>query len=494
MAFDHLIIGSGISGLACAIILARQGARVAVVEQASGPAPLLRGFQRQGIHFDTGFHYTGSLGQGEVLDTYFRYLGIVDDLVPVAYSRQEFDVVRFQNSGFSFAFPQGLDRIKTRLHEAFPREHQAIDAYLRTVDAEFNRSAHLNLDIPFEAMGAFNPLHEQSVAAFMSALSTDARLRAVLSIHHLLYGVAPAQASMALHAQVCGSMYQSVHGLQGGGRALAAALTRRLAQLDVTLLCGRAATSIKVQAGECRGVELEDGESLAAPSCISSIHPRAVLGLVGQAAFRPATRRRIQAFENTTSGFMFSARLDQLPPVLEHGNVFLCPDYELETYCQPDRPVEARPFFLAAARAADGTSRQGMIMLCPASIQEMQPWVESTAQSRPESYRAMKQELMHRVRAHVLAAIPEIGDPVMLDCATPLTFRNWTGAPSGCLYGIKHKHGQIAPSALTKIKGLYLTGQALTGPGILGATISAFLTCGFILGPENLRTEMDKCR
>jgi all-trans-retinol 13,14-reductase len=494
MKYDHVIIGSGMSGMACAIILARQGARVAVVEQASGPAPLLRGFQRQGIHFDTGFHYSGCLGHGEVLDTYFRYLGISDALVPVAYDMQGFDVVRFQNGGFSFAFPQGLERIRTRLHEAFPREKQAIDIYLQTVVAEFARSAHLNLDIPVADMGAFNPLHEQSVAAFLTKLSPDARLRAVLGIHYLLYGVEPAQASMALHAQVCGSMYQSVHGLRGGGRALATALTRRLAQLGVELFCGCRATRVMAEAGQCRGVELDSGQSLAAPGCISSIHPRALLGLVGQDAFRPATRRRIQAFEDTTSGFMFSARLDKLPSFLQRGNVFLCPDYDLDTYCRPDRPVEARPFFLAAARAVDGAARQGMIMLCPGSIQEMQPWADSTAQTRPESYQAMKQELMHRVRAHVRAAIPEIGDPVMLDCATPLTFRDWTGAPSGCLYGIKHKHGQIAPSALTKIKGLYLSGQALTGPGILGATISAFLTCGFILGPENLRMELDKCR
>lgn len=494
MKFDHVVIGSGISGLACAVILAQRGRRVAVVEKAAQPAPLLKGFERKGLHFDTGFHYTGAYGRGEVLDVYFRCLGIEDGLTKVPYDPDCFDAARFPQDGFSFAFPQGYDRLRQRLHADFPQEKKGIDAYLRIVAEEFGRSPHLNLDLPFDAVGAFNPLHEQSVATCLGGLFRDPRLRALLSLHFLLYGVEPAQASMALHAQVCGSMYQSVHGIQGGGKSLAAAFTRRLKELGVILLTGRGVERIEVASGQCRGVALEDGEVVRADGCIAAIHPCSLLSMVDEAAFRPATRRRFQTFEDTTSGFMFSAAVKAFPKILDRKNLFLCPDLDLDGYCRPDRPIEKRPFFLAAAGATDGSSARGMILLCPASIEEMQPWLHSGPRDRPESYRTMKRELMDRVQAHVSRSIPEIGSMNMLDCATPLTFRDWTGAPSGSLYGIKQKHGQIAPSPLTKIKGLLLCGQALTGPGVLGATISAFLTCGFILGSEALRKEVQQCR
>jgi all-trans-retinol 13,14-reductase len=494
MKFDHVIIGSGVSGLACAVILGRKGYRVAVVEKAGQPAPLLRGFSRRGIQFDTGFHYTGAYGRGEVLDVYFRFLGIEDRLTKVPYDADCFDAARFSRDNFSFDFPQGYDRLRQNLHADFPHEKEGIDAYLRIVAEEFDRSPHLNLDLPIDAIGAFNPLHEQSVATCLSGLFRDDRLRALLSLHFLLYGVEPGQASMALHAQVCGSLYQSVHGIKGGGKSLAAALTRRLEELGVVLLTGRGVERIEVASGQCRGVALEDGEMIQTETCISSTHPGTLLSMVDEAAFRPATRRRFQAYEETSSGFMFSATVDKFPKILDRKNLFLCPDLDLDGYCSPERPIEKRPFFLAAAGAEDGSPARGLILLCPASMEEMRPWLHSGPRDRPESYRAMKRELMDRVQAHASRAVPEIGSMTMLDCATPLTFRDWVNVPSGSLYGIKQHHGQISPSPLTRIKGLHLTGQALTGPGVLGATISAFLTCGFILGTETLRKEVQQCR
>ena len=68
MSYDYLIIGAGASGLTSALILAQEGYRVALIERSPYLAPLLRGFSRRGVYFDTGFHYSGGLGRGEILD------------------------------------------------------------------------------------------------------------------------------------------------------------------------------------------------------------------------------------------------------------------------------------------------------------------------------------------------------------------------------------------------------------------------------------------
>lgn len=493
MKYDYVVIGSGISGLVSGIILSSKGFRVAVVEKAGQPAPLLRGFQRKGIHFDTGFHYTGAFARGEALDAYFRHLGIADELEKIPYDADCFDAFHFPADGFSFAFPSGYERIRERLHFAFPQEKTGIDAYLQTVDKAFSHSQHLNLDLPADAMVAFNPLGEMNVKSFLERLIRDRRLRVILSMHYLLYGTEPHQASMAMHAQVSGSLYQSVHGIRGGGQALAEALTRRFEELGGECHTGRGVARILASDGLLRGVKLDDGEIFEASACISSIHPLALLPIADEAAFRPATRRRFQAFEDTLSAYMFYATVDKLPAILDRKNSFLCPDMDLDDYCRISRPIEKRPFFMAAGMQ-DGPSAQGLILLCPASMQEMLPWQNSVTHRRPRTYRRMKQELMDRVHDHITRSIPEMASLAMLDCATPLTFRDYANAPSGCLYGIKHKQSQIAPSPLSKIKGLFLTGQALAGPGILGGTISAYLTCGFILGHQTLRNEIRQCR
>jgi all-trans-retinol 13,14-reductase len=55
------------------------------------------------------------------------------------------------------------------------------------------------------------------------------------------------------------------------------------------------------------------------------------------------------------------------------------------------------------------------------------------------------------------------------------------------MYGIKHKLDQFNPSPLTRVRGLYLSGQAVAAPGLLGATISAFMTVGEVVGHQPLK-------
>jgi all-trans-retinol 13,14-reductase len=495
MKYDYIVIGSGISGLVSAIILSRRGSRVAVLEKTRESAPLLKGFQRKGIHFDTGFHYTGAFGQGEVLDSYFRYLGIADKLQKIPYDPECFDTFHFPEHDFTFRFPSGYKLIRQRLLEAFPKEKPGIDQYLKAVEQEFNTSPHLNLDLSSFDLVPFSKFSEMSLMTFLKGLTNDPRLRSVLSMHHLLYGTEPSLSSVSIHAQVCGSLYQSVYGIKGGGRALALALIGRLKDLGSDIFSGMGVTRIITSSDSFQGVMLENGETLKASGCISSIHPGTLMTMVDDKAFRPPVRRRFRAFEDTSSTFMFSASIDKLPSCLDRKNFFLCPDMDMDDYCRTDRPLEKRPFFLAACQNVGPSAKSGLIMLCPASISEVQPWEDSKPNRRPAEYQDMKQSLMLRARNHILARIPEMsGSLSILDCATPLTFRDYSNAPSGCLYGIKQKAGQISPSPLSKIRGLYLTGQSLAGPGILGGTVSAFLTCGFILGRDVLYREVKLCR
>jgi all-trans-retinol 13,14-reductase len=44
------------------------------------------------------------------------------------------------------------------------------------------------------------------------------------------------------------------------------------------------------------------------------------------------------------------------------------------------------------------------------------------------------------------------------------------------------------------MKGVYLAGQAVTAPGVLGAALSGFVTCGTILGHDRIMKELMECR
>ena len=108
MMHDFVVVGAGVSGLTSALILARNGYSVALVEKAGHTAPLLRGFSRRGVHFDTGFHYAGGMGKGEPLDVFFRYLGLSDRLSCFPFDARGFDTFRNVRDGFEFRFPVGI--------------------------------------------------------------------------------------------------------------------------------------------------------------------------------------------------------------------------------------------------------------------------------------------------------------------------------------------------------------------------------------------------
>src|SRR5271165_7061129 len=61
-AFDVIVIGSGIGGLACACALTRTGHRVLVLERHFVPGGLTQTFSRQGFTWDVGTHYLGEMG------------------------------------------------------------------------------------------------------------------------------------------------------------------------------------------------------------------------------------------------------------------------------------------------------------------------------------------------------------------------------------------------------------------------------------------------
>ena len=59
---NTLVVGSGISGLTMALLLAQRGKQVTIVEKMPFIGGYINRFTRQGLRFDTGLHFTGGFG------------------------------------------------------------------------------------------------------------------------------------------------------------------------------------------------------------------------------------------------------------------------------------------------------------------------------------------------------------------------------------------------------------------------------------------------
>jgi all-trans-retinol 13,14-reductase len=496
MKYDFVVIGAGVSGLSTAIILAQNGFHVALVEKAKKPAPLLRGFTRNGVYFDTGFHYTGSLGDREILDAFFHYLGLSERLEKMPFDPDGFDLIRCQSTGFELRFPYGYERIRERLLETFPRESRAINEYLQTVKDTFNSFPYLNLNPDLLDSGVPKGLNGPSLKDFLDRLTTNDALKWVLSIHCLLHGVPPEEVPLAFHACVVGSYYESVHGIKGGGRALTKAYESQLEKLGVDVYCGQGVSEIIFSADSSpAGIRLQDGKILGCGGCISTVHPVEFLNLVPATAFRPAYRKRLMQLEETLSAHILYLAIRAAPELLTRNNLVVTRDWDLTGVWEKD-PLNSRPLYVCSSLPENSkATNSGLIGIVPASRSDTDPWAQSLSGKRPQDYHQFKAEIAIKLRQYIERSIPELaGNIEHAECATALTLKDFTHNPFGSLYGVKHRIGQYNPLPLTKAKNLFLAGQAIVAPGVMGAIISAFLVCGFILGHKQLLKQIQTYR
>ncbi|MBJ6798589.1 phytoene desaturase family protein [Geomonas propionica] len=493
MSYDYAVIGAGVSGITCALTLARSGYKVALVERAPRTAPLLRGFSRHGVHFDTGFHYTGGLGPGEPLELFLRYLGVADRIESFSFDEKGFDLFRCDDPAFEFGFPVGFANLREQLLGSFPGERQAIDQYLDQVGAACRAMPYLNLDAELSQESLLQRVIGPSLREVLDRLTGNELLKSLLSVHSLLYGVSSREVPFALHAAIAGSYYQSVRGIRGGGLSLARAFDARLAELGVQVLCSREATAIELgTGGAVTGVRLADGELIPCSTAIATVHPQLLLDLVPEGAFRPVYRKRLASLEETVSAVLCFATCDAPLPALSGSNRFYVPDAGAVNELG-GRPVGQGALYLSAAYRNGDPVPAGFIGICPALFSDAAAW-QSRRGERPSGYAGYKEEALERLTAQITRAYPELSGRISsIEASTPLTVRDYCATPLGGLYGVKHMVGQYNPQPATRVPGLFLSGQAVASPGVMGAVLSGLVTCGTLLGHDRIRKELKEC-
>ena len=127
-----IIIGSGLGGLSTGVILAKNGYDVTILEQASQVGGCLQCFTRDGVKFETGMHFIGSLDDGQVLSHYFNYLGIKDKVVLNRLDPKAYDVVSLQDE--HFAFPNGREAFIEKFAQRFPDQRENLEHYCDLVE------------------------------------------------------------------------------------------------------------------------------------------------------------------------------------------------------------------------------------------------------------------------------------------------------------------------------------------------------------------------
>jgi all-trans-retinol 13,14-reductase len=474
--YDTIVVGGGISGVVCALLRARKGGKVAVVERSSHLSPTLNGFVKCGIYMDSGFHYAGSMGHNGLLQHLIHELGIAKMLNKAVQTLDTVDHVRLMKPAFDFLFPQGWESIERSLCNAFPTDREGIRCFLADVRSlsEQSRTALIqnsgtSFDTLFSSGGC-------SVKEAIDRCTGNPVLCGLLSCHGILYGTVAKETSMLFHSQIVGSYYESACFIDGGGRTLVDVFEKALRDANIDVICGQKVSRIYLDEKKAfASMELETGDRLAADKCICTTHPKLMLEMMPENTFSPAYRRRIRQLEETSSAVVLYGRC---PSSSFTGNLILAnePHEFADWSCLS---LEERPLFISSPTK---TATSSVSVICPATLADIPGSGDNAGSGRPKGYKGWKKRVADRLIHRISTCAKDlIGQFELLDVATPLTFRERLSSPEGGLYGVKHRIVDLPLLPRTAVKGFYLSGQAMVAPGVLGALCAGFLTERFVV-------------
>jgi all-trans-retinol 13,14-reductase len=491
--YDVVIVGSGLGGLVTAVTLAKEGKRVCVLEKNNQFGGNLQTFARNKKLFDTGVHYIGGLAPGQNLFQYFSYLGIMQHLqlqqMPVVFDR-----ILFGDEAASYPIAQGYGAFIEHLAASFPAERAALAQYVD--DLEYTCHA-FPLYYVAEGEGYKSEVMQQSVKAYMEALTSNETLRAVLIGNNFLYAGDDDKTPFYVHALAVNSYLLSAYRCRVGGSQISKLLVKELRNLGGVAINRAEVLAVETEAGKIASVSTQHKKRFVADLFVLNIDPKRALQLVGRSHFRSSYFDRIQNLPVTTSCFSLHLVLKPKTVRYQAQNLYyhdsVASVWTATRYAPADWPTM---FMLSmAADPAQAEYADTITILTYMHFDEVKAWENSfntavSPDSRGESYAAFKHEKAQQLLDKASMHLPSLRDSVAQQyVSTPLSYRDYIGVHRGNLYG--HQKDANDPlktfiSPKTKIDNLYMTGHAVYMHGILGVTVGAMATCSEILGKSYL--------
>lgn len=486
--YDIIIIGSGLGGLECGAILSKEGYHVCVLEKNQQFGGCFQTYQRKGHLLDTGIHYVGSLDEGQIMNQYFRYFGIMDRLKIRRLDEAAFDRIHYKGHLYNYAI--GHNRFVETLSESFPHEKKNLQRYVSQLQEIGNLISvdHLKKGIiAVEGMKYFS----SSAAGLIADITPNPDLQNILAGSALLYGGLKDVSTFYQHAMINNSYIEGAYRFVDGSMQVSDELIRVIRAHGGTVLNNSEVTRILVDNERAQGVEIGGEERIESKYIISNMHPKRTLELLDKSrCIKNAYISRINSLDNTYGIFTLYLVMKKGSYPYANHNLYLHGHNEV-WYNKALYPGRTTNCMISMQASSNNAAYADVIaILTPMYINELTPWVHSTPGRRGDDYRQFKKDKARQVLDFIRQHGIDFEEHIeTMYTTTPLSYRDYTATIDGSAYGIlkNYKCPQIGfVSTRTKLGNLFLTGQNLNVHGALGVTLTAMITCSEFLGQEYL--------
>lgn len=483
-----IIIGSGLGGLSCGVILARNGYDVTILEQHFQIGGCLQCFTRKGVKFETGMHFIGSAAPGQTLHKLMRYLNL-GDLKLSQLDTTAYDIVSLAGENFKFA--NGREAFIEQMSGYFPKEKDNLVMYYDIIERIAQASSLYSLRYAENDVVVNTFYQTISINEVMDSLFNDELLKNVLVGNLPLYAAEKDKTPFSQHAFIMDFYNQSAYRVVGGSDHIASSLSETVKMYGGTVRTSSKVTKIVCDEHKAIGVEINNDKFLSADLVIADIHPARVMEMLDTKLIRPAFRSRINGLKNTTAGFSLYLKFKESKvPYLNsnyysfiNGSPWGCEDYALSSwpmgYLYMHFCNEIEPRF-----ASNG------VILSYMNMSDVEQWIGTIIGHRGEDYELFKKNKAEILIKQVEKEFPGFRDSIdSYFTATPLTYFDYTGTQDGSIYGVAKDITLGAACRVphkTKVPNFLLTGQNINSHGMLGVLVGSIVTCSELLTAETI--------
>ena len=327
-----VVIGSGFGGLAAAIRLAARGYRVTMLEKLDTPGGRAYVHRRDGYVFDAG---PTIVTAPQLLEELWTLCGrrMADDVEMRALD--PFYRIRFDD-GTWFDYNSDARAMRAEVARFAPDDLPGYERFL----AEAEQCYRLG----FEGLGAvaFDSIGDllralpammkmrawRTIHAMVSSYLKNPKLRIVMSFHPLLIGGNPMAVTCVYSLITSLERKWGVHWAMGGTGKLVSGLAGLIRSQGSTIRCNAEVRQITVENGRATGVELADGEYVAADIVVSNADTSwTYRHLIAPQHRRHWTDRRIERGRHSMSLFVWYFGTRKQYPEVPHHMMVLGPRY-----------------------------------------------------------------------------------------------------------------------------------------------------------------------
>jgi len=478
-----IVVGSGAGGLALALLLARAGRAVTLVESQPTVGGYLRRFSRGGIRFDTGYHFSG--GFNGVMRQMNRVLGI-DDLVAAEPIGNR---IILRESGDDLWLPPGCGHrdVEEIFRTAFPNEAAAIGEYEAAIREIWRTTPMRDLSDLAPLQLDISPFDLETVDGFCDRLGLSRAARTAVGSFAMCHGSPTGEAPMSFHGRTGFSIHDCLSRPIGGGDPMIAGFRREAAKLGIEILAG--ATLLRFadpdSNGECREALLADGTRIDAEEVFFTIHPRAVRELLPEKALTPSFSRRIRRMRESTSFFCAYFLADGAVE-LKPGLISLVVGNDLNSILLGG-DAYSTGYLLGREPGADGGLHNSIAAFrtmreLPAAFS-----LPHRERLRLAAYQEFKERVVQEIADDLAGIMPELkGHLTPVASGTPLTCLDYD-PPTGSAYGVCCTCGQSRIFGRLPVRNFYAAGQSALVPGVMGTMLASFTVFRTAVGEETYR-------